>query len=83
MWLRFDGFMYLAKGWWITAPSRKGSCAFKFFKKFQYLKEQLKVWNREVFKNIFVEKLRLEDQLEEVNKVVMQGGMDENLFSKE
>ena len=41
------------------------------------------MWNREVFKNIFVEKLRLEDQLEEVNKVVMQGGMDEALFLKE
>ena len=83
MWLRFDGFLDLVKGWWLTAPNRKGSCAFKFFKKLQHLKEQLKVWNREVLKNIFVDKLRQEDQLEKVNKVVMHGGMDKALFSKE
>lgn len=57
MWLREARFLDMVAGWWKEATQRFGNKAFIFFKKLQFIKEKLKQWNREVFKNIFSEKL--------------------------
>lgn len=57
--------------------------AFTFFKKLQFVKEQLKKWNRESFKNIFNEKLILEEELKQLHEQVILQGMDEFSFLKE
>lgn len=63
MWLRVEGFKDLVSGWWNSALVRNGNKAYIFFKKLQFLKECLKRWNQKSFRNIFVEKLKLEETL--------------------
>ena len=53
MCLKIEGFVDLITKWWNKAPERKGNKAFIFFKKLQFVKDQLKIWNREHFGNIF------------------------------
>lgn len=54
-----------------------------FFKKLQFVKEQLKKWNRESFKNIFNEKLSLEEELKTLHEQIILQGMDESTFLRE
>lgn len=49
----------------------------------QFVKEQLKIWNRDSFKNIFVKKLFLENNLASLNERVIEVGMDEMACAKE
>ena len=54
-----------------------------FFKKLQFLKKKLKLWNREVFKNIFDEKFKIEKKLAHLKNKFNQEGIDENVFIQE
>ena len=51
MWLKFEGFKDLLKGWW-QGLSFKGSASFILAEKLKGLKGKLKVWNKEVFGNV-------------------------------
>jgi hypothetical protein len=53
MWLRHPHFLPLLKQWWFSAPFVQGSRMHQFAKKMQYVKSQIKVWNQNVFKNVF------------------------------
>ncbi|XP_057837282.2 uncharacterized protein LOC131047412 [Cryptomeria japonica] len=67
--------------WWNQCNYIKGTPSFCFTKKFAHTKNQLKIWNKEVFKNIFSEKESIEAELETLNSKVMNNGMDD--FRKE
>ena len=49
-----------------------------FQQKIEYINERLKMWNRESFSNITLEKCKLEQKLEDIQTRIMQEG-----FSKE
>lgn len=83
MWLREEGFLDRVAEWWAKAPQRFGNKDFIFFKKLQYIEKKLKQWNREAFKNIFTEKLRLEKELGDLHQKFIEGGMREEEFQKE
>ena len=48
-----------------------------FQQKLKYIKERLKMWNRESFRNIMLEKHKLEKQLEEIQSQKMMEGYSE------
>ena len=48
MWLKFDGFKEILKGWWQNLQFH-GSFSFILTAKLKALKGILKTWNREVF----------------------------------
>lgn len=52
-------------------------------KKLQHLKKRLKDWNKQVFKNIFKEKIRIEQDTEALDNKVIKNGMFRNDFEKE
>lgn len=49
-----------------------------FCKRLQLIKEKLKKWNKEVFKNIFKEKPRLEEELNFWGNQVIEKAMSQN-----
>ncbi|XP_057818352.2 uncharacterized protein LOC131031289 [Cryptomeria japonica] len=83
MWLRDNNIRSLMEVLWKHILERTGNKAFVFFKKLQFVKEQLKKWNRESFKNIFNEKLSLEEELKQLHEQIILQGMDETTFLKE
>lgn len=76
------GFLTLIGKWW-NQVSFEGSKIFGFVSKLKYVKRQLLEWNALHFKNIFVVKKKLEDQLEDLNDKVIKEGMSQVLFLEE
>ncbi|XP_057833822.1 uncharacterized protein LOC131044504 [Cryptomeria japonica] len=83
MWWRDPSFIELLRTWWLDSNTLSGSPSFWFVKRMQYIKNKIKHWNKFSFKNIFTEKLKIEEELEEVNNRVMYVGMDRNDYLKE
>ncbi|RVW34075.1 Transposon TX1 uncharacterized 149 kDa protein [Vitis vinifera] len=55
MWLKVDGFIDLLRGWWQGIEVR-GRASFRLAYKMKVLKHKIKVWNREVFGRLEVNK---------------------------
>ena len=55
MWLKYEGFKDLLKGWWQELNFR-GSSSYILVAKLKALKGILKVWNKEVFGNVGTKK---------------------------
>ncbi|KAL6329204.1 hypothetical protein AAG906_014814 [Vitis piasezkii] len=55
MWLKVDGFIDLLRGWWQGIEVR-GRASFRLAYKMKVLKHNIKVWNREVFGRLEVNK---------------------------
>ena len=55
MWLKVDGFIDLLRGWWQGIEVR-GRASFRLAYKMKVLKHNIKVWNREVFGRLKVNK---------------------------
>ena len=55
MWLKFDGFKDLLRGWWQSLHF-SGSYSFVLASKLKALKGILKIWNREVFGKVDLNK---------------------------
>ncbi|RVW49313.1 Peptidyl-prolyl cis-trans isomerase FKBP20-1 [Vitis vinifera] len=55
MWLKFDGFKELLRGWWQEAGGR-GRASFRLATKMKVLKEKIKGWNKDVFGRLEVNK---------------------------
>ncbi|XP_057871702.2 uncharacterized protein LOC131078076 [Cryptomeria japonica] len=75
MWWWDEKFLDNLKDWWKEGNIYSVSPSFKFVKIIQFLKNKIKDWNKVSFKNVFVEKSRIEDELEEIGNRVMQFGM--------
>lgn len=56
---------------------------FQLYMKMQFVKANIKVWNRKVFKNIFVEKKKLEKELKDVNELIFSTGINPKNFLKQ
>ncbi|XP_059077888.1 uncharacterized protein LOC131876487 [Cryptomeria japonica] len=83
MWWRDETFLKNLKIWWLEGNIHSGSPSFKFIKRLQHLKNQIKEWNKNTFKNIFAKKGRIEEKLEEIGKNVMQFGMTNEEYEME
>ncbi|GLJ29203.1 hypothetical protein SUGI_0575970 [Cryptomeria japonica] len=71
------------RNWWEQCKDIKGTPSYCFTKKITFIKNQLKIWNREVFKNIFFEKEKVEKQLETLNLKILKNGMEHDDYQKE
>ncbi|GLJ24567.1 hypothetical protein SUGI_0469450 [Cryptomeria japonica] len=83
IWWRDETFLDNLKIWWLEGNIYSGSPSFKFIKRMQFLKSQIKEWNKNTFKNIFPEKGRIEEKLEEIGNKVMQFGMTNKEYEME
>ncbi|GLJ25223.1 hypothetical protein SUGI_0482560 [Cryptomeria japonica] len=83
MWWRDETFLVNLKNWWQEGNIYSGYPSFKFIKRIQFLKNKIKDWNKNSFKNIFVEKGRIEEKLEEIGNKVMQFGITNVEFELE
>ncbi|XP_059070595.1 uncharacterized protein LOC131860228 [Cryptomeria japonica] len=82
MWLMHEDFLPNIQKWW-TKCNIQGSKMFQITLKLKEIKHKLLVWNKERFKNIFEEKLRIEKEMDEVNIEVIMHGMDQLLYNTE
>ena len=58
--------MNLIKIWW-NEETFKGSKMFSFISKMKHIKKKILEWNKEHFRNIFKEKLDIEEDLNKLN----------------
>ncbi|WJZ87793.1 hypothetical protein VitviT2T_007145 [Vitis vinifera] len=63
MWLKMDDFKGLLRGWWQGIEAR-GRASFRLAYKMKVVKQNIKVWNREVFGRVEVNKNSALQQLE-------------------
>ena len=63
MWLKVDDFKGLLRGWWQGIEVR-GRASFRLASKLKMLKQKIKVWNREVFRRLEVNKNSTLQQVE-------------------
>ena len=59
-----------------------GTKMHQFAMKLKYVKLQIRSWNQNVFKNIFTQKSKVKQQLENVLTTIIQNGMDEDTFTR-
>ncbi|XP_059071310.1 uncharacterized protein LOC131865579 [Cryptomeria japonica] len=82
MWYKDDNITNLIEQWW-SESLFSGSKMFIVANKVKVIKRRLLEWNKEHFGNIFDKKLLVEKDLKDVNREVLDQGMDEPLFLKE
>ncbi|XP_057870114.1 uncharacterized protein LOC131076796 [Cryptomeria japonica] len=82
MWYKDDNIINLIEQWWRESVF-SGSKMYIVANKLKLIKRRLLEWNREHFGNIFDKKLLVEMDLKDVNREVLDQGMDEPLFLKE
>lgn len=82
IWFRHPHFHALLRQWWVNAPFCRGNKKFQFYMKMQFVKANIKFWNREVFKNIFVEKSYVEKELKDINELIFSNGINPKTFSR-
>ncbi|RVW66264.1 hypothetical protein CK203_065874 [Vitis vinifera] len=63
MWLKVDGFKELLREWW-REGERVGRASFRMAAKMKEMKEKIKVWNRDVFGRVEVNKSSALRQIE-------------------
>lgn len=83
MWTRDPALSDLIRQWWGEVWVGNQSKMFLFHKKITHIKWKLKEWNNLHFKNIFVDKDRIEKELRALNDIVMEKGMSEVEFINE
>jgi len=60
--------------WWQDLGVVSGTRMYMFQKQLKILKHRLKLWNKEVFENIFQGKKYLEKQMESIHQQIITGG---------
>ena len=66
MWFLDLKFLELIRIWWIEARF-EGYKMFIFISKMKMLKEQILIWKKDPFNNIFKEKIEIEVKLRDLN----------------
>eukprot|EP00253_Pinus_taeda_P001927 PITA_01927 len=82
-WLDHPNFLELVEKWWSEPLEAKGSKMFNLQKKLRIIKEKIKEWNRIVFGDIFKEKTRIEEKLEQIHKDWASGHSNEEYAEQE
>ena len=49
--------------------------------KLKYVKSQIRIWNKQIFKNVFHQKAVVKEQLEEVYNQIIKQGMNDETYS--
>ncbi|GLJ07914.1 hypothetical protein SUGI_0077010 [Cryptomeria japonica] len=83
MWWRDPKFLTLLKEWWEDSNIFGGSLSFCFVNRLKVIKEKIKIWNRDSFKNIFVERNRIEEELNQINRITISVGMTNDMYNRE
>lgn len=76
MWLKMDGFVDLIKVWW-EGFNFRGYQSFVLYSKLKSLKQNLRVWNREVFGDLGFRKSDLLVELANLDGLDERGIIDE------
>ena len=82
MWFLDPSFLENIKIWW-SQGEFEGSKMFVFVCKMKMLKESILKWNKVQFKNIFKEKLDIEDRLRDLNLHIIKYGMNNDSYMLE
>eukprot|EP00253_Pinus_taeda_P018446 PITA_18446 len=83
LWLDHPNFLELVEKWWSEPLEGNGSKMFNLQKKLRIIKEKIKEWNRTVFGDIFKEKTRIEEKLEQIHKDWASGHSNEEYAEQE
>ncbi|XP_059078037.1 uncharacterized protein LOC131876615 [Cryptomeria japonica] len=82
MWFRDQLFLPSLKHWWYSTPFFPGSRMFQLVKKLGFLKSRIKDWNVMHFKNIFGEKARIQEEIEQLNESIVASGLSLAIYDK-
>ncbi|XP_057853365.1 uncharacterized protein LOC131063529 [Cryptomeria japonica] len=83
MWWWDDTLMPDLEPWWKESKKFNGTLDFLFLWKLSFMKSKLKEWNASNFQNIFVEKVRVEGELERLNERIIAFGIEDHEFKDE
>ncbi|XP_059066550.1 uncharacterized protein LOC131857828 [Cryptomeria japonica] len=83
MWWRDGEFLSNLEWWWKESNIFRGTPSFCFVKRMKFMKEKIKRWNRDCFKNISKEKSRIEEALLQINLDTILRGMTNDMFLRE
>jgi hypothetical protein len=72
-WLDHPDFLQNLVVWWREQKELYGTKMYQFQQRLKHVHQCIRKWNKEVFGNIFEENRRLELEMEEIQKKVIQG----------
>lgn len=76
MWFQHKSFKESILSWW-NQPQTKGWAAFRLQKTLLFIKEKLKIWNREVFGSLAQQKEILSQQIDHLDHKESDSGLTE------
>jgi hypothetical protein len=82
MWFMDRNFMEQIRDWW-QEDQFEGSRMFCLVSKLKKIKQKIINWNKVHFKNIFQEKLEIEDKMSNLNKEIIAKGMNNESYQLE
>ena len=83
MWLRDPDLYGCVAEWWRVGRPAFGTAMYIFAKLLQYVKYQLKRWNRYSFGNMFQEKYVAQAKLNDITRLIREDGVLEYLLREE
>lgn len=83
MWWRDKDFLPNVESWWKESDIFSGTSSFCFVKRLKMVKKKIREWNKVSFKNIFAEKIKVESELDNLNKIFISAGMSNEEFVRE
>ncbi|XP_059068578.1 uncharacterized protein LOC131859072 [Cryptomeria japonica] len=83
MWWRDKDFLPNVEAWWIESDIFSETPSFCFVKRLKMVKQKIREWNKVSFKNIFAKKIRVESELDNLNKIIISAGMSNDEFVRE
>lgn len=82
MYFRHPHLLPLLRQWWVSTPLVDGTRVFQSHKKLKYDKNQIKVRNIKVCKNIFVQKEVVMKEMEDIDDYIIRHGLDALAFTR-
>eukprot|EP00253_Pinus_taeda_P023364 PITA_23364 len=82
-WLDHPNFLEMVKKWWSEPLEISGSKMFNLQKKLKITKQKIKDWNKTIFRNIFQEKIILENKLEQIHREGAAGNLSAEALEQE
>ena len=83
MWLRDLDLYGCVVEWWQLGRPAFGTSMYFFAKLLQFVKYQLKWWNRKCFRNIYQEKHEAQVELNGITRLIREEGVSEYLLREE
>ena len=83
MWLRNPDLYGCVAKWWQLGRPPFGTAMYVFAKLLQFVKYQLKRWNRQCFGNIYQAKHEAQVELNGITRLIREEGVSEYLLQEE